>query len=208
MKIIFLDFDGVISTANSGYNLDPEKIKLLHEIIDKTGAKLVITSSWRKHNLETTKEDLKNVSFVDYIIGVTPRFCVQDECDDYWSVPRGMEIKYWLMKHDEMNIENYVILDDEEDLLLYQSNHFVKTNEYVGLTEKSVKKAIEILNMENKENDNIISETNLKYIYDTGWGYWYNLVNKFGKEFVDRLVDEGYIVREKDKWKKTFWWKI
>ena len=43
-KYIFLDFDGVITTAKSLYNLDKSKCDLIQRIIDKTGAKIVVTS--------------------------------------------------------------------------------------------------------------------------------------------------------------------
>lgn len=143
MKIIFLDFDGVITTYKSGYNIDPEKVKLLLKIVEETGAKIVISSSWRSHNIETTREKLGNLTFMKHVIDVTPRFTVRDYDGDYWSVPRGMEINHWLDKHD---VDNYVILDDESDMLLEQKKHFVKTDIYKGLSEKGVEKAIKILN--------------------------------------------------------------
>lgn len=40
-KIIFLDFDGVITTMASRYALDRHKCDLLQQIIDRTGAKIV-----------------------------------------------------------------------------------------------------------------------------------------------------------------------
>lgn len=143
MKIIFLDFDGVITTYKSGYSIDPEKVKLLLELVEKTGAKIVISSSWRSHNIETTKEKLGNLSFMEHVIDVTPRFTVRDYDGDYWSVPRGMEINYWLNKHD---VDNYVILDDERDMLIDQKKHFVHTDTYKGLSEKDICKAVKILN--------------------------------------------------------------
>ena len=62
MKVIFLDFDGVMDTAYYGHVLgkegrsgndefgaifDPNCIGYLKEIIDKTGAEIVVTSSWK-----------------------------------------------------------------------------------------------------------------------------------------------------------------
>lgn len=54
MKVIFLDFDGVITTMKSHWNLCKEKMELVKEIVDKTGAKIVISSSWRHSTLEST----------------------------------------------------------------------------------------------------------------------------------------------------------
>ena len=53
MKIIFLDVDGVLNCKSSksrcgGFlGIDDSKVKLLKEIIDITGAKIVLSSSWR-----------------------------------------------------------------------------------------------------------------------------------------------------------------
>ena len=59
MKIIFLDFDGVITTEASYSRLDLEKMKLVKKICDETGAKIVISSSWRYNTLEKTIDRLK-----------------------------------------------------------------------------------------------------------------------------------------------------
>ena len=51
MKIIFLDVDGELTYSNyrnsETENIDPEKVSLVKEICDRTGAKVVISSSWR-----------------------------------------------------------------------------------------------------------------------------------------------------------------
>ena len=145
MKIIFLDFDGVITTYKSGYKIDPEKVELLLKIVEETGAKIVITSSWRSYNIEETRKKLGDLSFMKYVIDVTPRLNYRDSDGDYWSVARGTEIHHWMMKHGD-DVDNYVILDDEEDMLISQNSHFVLTDIYTGLSEEHVQKAIEILN--------------------------------------------------------------
>lgn len=57
MKVIFLDIDGVLNSddyidiaKNSQAierHIDIDKVKLLKKTIDETGAKTVLTSSWR-----------------------------------------------------------------------------------------------------------------------------------------------------------------
>lgn len=47
MKIIFLDIDGVLNYENSKSKVEEEKVKLLKEIVDKTGAEIVLSSDWR-----------------------------------------------------------------------------------------------------------------------------------------------------------------
>lgn len=49
MKVIFLDFDGVITTMKSRWNLCKEKMELVKEIVDKTDTLRGIS----KKNVET-----------------------------------------------------------------------------------------------------------------------------------------------------------
>lgn len=161
MKVIFLDFDGVITTHNSNWALDKEKLDLLGEIIDRTGAKIVISSSWRRGTLERTIEYLSTPNehyvpfpfpYVDDVVGITPKasIAVNGDVDMYYtSMPRGVEIKMWLDVEEwkEHNpVEHYVILDDDSDMLLGQKDHFIKTDHLTGLSKEDVERAVEILN--------------------------------------------------------------
>ena len=53
MKVIFLDIDGVLNSMSckatiEGFDfVEDEKVALLKEIIDLTGAKVVLSSTWR-----------------------------------------------------------------------------------------------------------------------------------------------------------------
>lgn len=51
MKIIFLDVYGVLVHANysnkENLHIDEEKVKILKEIVDKTDAKIVLSSTWK-----------------------------------------------------------------------------------------------------------------------------------------------------------------
>ena len=125
MKVIFLDFDGVI-TIPPKWHIRPEKIKWIKKIVDETGAKIVVSSSWRMSTVEKTKE----------IILDKPKRCPQNKMlhwfvDNLYDVThtykglRGEEIKDWLNEHPE--VENYVIIDDDDDMLDEQLYHFVQT---------------------------------------------------------------------------------
>ena len=57
---------------------------------------------------------------------------------------RGLEIDYYLSKHHD--VSNYVIIDDDSDMLLYQKDYFVKTDYNIGIQQCDVDKAINILN--------------------------------------------------------------
>lgn len=57
---------------------------------------------------------------------------------------RGTEIQMWLDAHPE--VDNYVILDDDTDMLDSQYEHFVHINYEEGLNEETANQAINILN--------------------------------------------------------------
>lgn len=132
-------------------------MELVKEIVDKTGAKIVISSSWRHSTLESTLDYITtlgnafvhNVTFLmpEDVVGVTDRIyyhkCSDKEKHEY-HVCRGVEIEHYLYEHPE--IKNYVILDDDSDMLLSQRKHFVKTDTLRGISKKNVETAIKILN--------------------------------------------------------------
>ena len=176
MKVLFLDIDGVLNSENwFGYrlyciknnmfnevinfvNTNDERIKYklsmiddraianLNRIIEETGCKVVLSSSWRSCvEAENTLTEylLKLKGFKYEFYDVTPRLWFSD-----FSNRRGEEIKFWLDKESEKNeIESFVILDDDySDILPEQMNNFIHVDGQVGLTDKDVFTAIEILN--------------------------------------------------------------
>ena len=146
MKVIFLDFDGVI-TIPPKWHLNPDKIKWIKKIVDETGAKIVVSSSWRSSTVEKTKD----------IILDRPKRCPKNEMllwlvDNIYDVTpwcglgggRGGEIQKWLNEHPE--VKNYVILDDDSDMWDSQLYHFVETCYEHGIGESEAIYAIKILN--------------------------------------------------------------
>jgi hypothetical protein len=158
MKVIFLDIDGVLNVCYEEYDkygqgFHPSFVNNLKLIIEATGAKLVISSSWRMSGLQTMKNMWEYRNLPGEIIDITPDGWILYRQglfpEDY---DRGHEIKHWL----ERNIvENYVIIDDDTDMLPEQLNNFVHTANNrqhkdsvdlgYGLTEECAIKAIKIL---------------------------------------------------------------
>lgn len=147
MKILFLDFDGVITTPFSRGKIIPEKVRLIGRILDETGAKIVVTSSWMHGYSETEpfKEGLRKrcpegmETIIDNIIGIT----------DGMGSWRGDEIQRWL---DEHETGSFAILDDDSDFHEDQLFNFVQTDTYEGITEREVKLCISVLNGEQVRN--------------------------------------------------------
>ncbi len=163
-KVIFLDIDGVLNTKEwyskvtndtpkdeYGYAFDPVAVANLDNIIKKTGAVIVISSSWKFYGVTKLKKMWKLRNLPGEIIDITPNTISDDillnaNLDEMkLGVCRGNEIKEWLSKH-KSEISNYVIIDDYEDLLPEQEDYTVLTNSLIGITEFDAEKAIKILN--------------------------------------------------------------
>ena len=61
---------------------------------------------------------------------------------------RGEEIKSYINENLEPGTFNYVILDDNNDMLDEQQEFFIETDWELGINESDVEKAVEILNRE------------------------------------------------------------
>lgn len=151
MKVIFLDVDGVLNSGEglkqhinkNGFNgileyskIEDKPLKLLQEIIEKTSAKIVMSSSWKnsKRLYEKSERRLRDCGMEIY--DITPSIGIENR--------KGYEIKRWL---DDNEVENFVILDDEADMYLYaDSKQFIRTTYKHGLTEELKNRAIEVLN--------------------------------------------------------------
>lgn len=66
MKVIFLDFDGVINNFNNDCIVDIENVKYLLEIIKATGAKIVATTS-NKYSFQVYGNSRENSGFNRYV---------------------------------------------------------------------------------------------------------------------------------------------
>lgn len=171
-KIIFLDIDGVLN-SEVDYEKEPEDLKRYHDIalrplklldglIDETKAKIVVSSTWRSSthtqiltevlgkpidNTTRLQMIFKTRGFKNWksIIDVTP--VLRGD-----GIVRGCEIRHWINNHEDIlncdysDFSTYVILDDDSDMLLWQQNHYIKIDGYVGLTINNCYKAKYILN--------------------------------------------------------------
>ena len=173
-KIIFLDVDGVLN-HNAWYkwvmshpeflkegghkNIDPRSVERIIKICDETGARIVLSSSWRLWEFYQTLKNLNRIRdlrpILNYMVGITER------TEDRF---RGQEIKYFLNNCRKGNFmtttgnnlkkadiefvqfPKYIILDDDTDMLEEQEAVFLHIDDRVGITIKDVDKAIKILN--------------------------------------------------------------
>lgn len=161
MKIIFLDIDGVLNheffykqrheKESDGdeirypySEIDPKCVENLNILCKDTDAKVVISSTWRHSGLEYCKDALEFHGFHGEIIDITP-FSKCNMC------LRGNEILQWIRDNHKLvgpyhNFTEYVILDDDSDMLYWQRNNFLLIDRFVGLTMGDVFRAKKILN--------------------------------------------------------------
>jgi len=177
-KYIFLDIDGVIATPETVeeglWGLTLSKQELLGKILFETGAKIVLSSSWRHNDLKSTIDYMseKGFLFCNHLVGVTLRLYkyIDREQKIHLSIPRGLEIDQWIDTHIHSNNGKdwnrkeigkdftYVIIDDDADMLLEQKDYFIHTNGMIGLTEIEAERAVAILNFKTELTDNLSNE--------------------------------------------------
>lgn len=159
MKVIFLDIDGVLNSRaydrkrnwNEQTDIDETRLPLLKKIADETGAKIVLSSTWREHwSVDPVLCDddgvYINKTFAKFgleIYDKTPNLGITAERPD--------EIRAWLNSSAEA-IESFVIIDDYRYAWAELSDKFVKTNPNfgLGLEDEHVSKIIEILNADGR----------------------------------------------------------
>ena len=119
-------------------------IRHLKKIIDATNAKIVLRSSWRWGYWSTGNDRLDYLELVEklssfgiFLADITPAFSSND---------REKEILWWLDNNFEHG--NFIILDDEANYFHLLSPYVVKTDRALGLTQKEVTKAINMLTKE------------------------------------------------------------
>lgn len=160
MKVIFLDIDGVLNVYPQGRDdygsiFHKHFVDNLSWIIEQTGAKIVISSTWRFSGLDIMIEMWKVRNLPGEVIGITPDFMHQTGT----TLQRGKEIIAWIEEWEKINtkIKSYVIIDDDTDMEPEQLKNFVKTSgntthsDFVdgggyGLTKECSQKVIDILN--------------------------------------------------------------
>ncbi len=106
MKVIFLDIDGVLNcrrTPNSRkfpYIVDRKLLARLKRLLRRTGAKIVLTSSWRLDPIGRLAAKHFGIPCIGWLPDLPKR-------------PRRDEILKWLANHPK--VSRYVVIDDEDD---------------------------------------------------------------------------------------------
>ena len=141
MKVIFLDIDGVLNckkTANPRklpYVVDRRLLARLKQLLERTGAKVVLSSTWRYDPAGLFSAKHWGILF----IGITP---------DMPKRPRRDEIRAWLKKHPK--VTRFAVIDDEDDEL--DELPLFQPSAATGLTDKIVRGVVKYLDGKTDED--------------------------------------------------------
>jgi len=153
-KIMFLDFDGVISTSRAWVAqkhiedfhtrwIDPIAVGLVTEACREFGYTIVVTSTWRKFGEEACRKAL----------GVAAQFLHDDwRTKEIWpkgpnssAGSRPAEIEDWLKRNGGFDgkFEDYIIVDDDGfNWLPDQIDRWIKTHQLDGFSTNNYEELI------------------------------------------------------------------
>ena len=148
MKVIFLDLDGTICLSNnwggrskkwtkyrsknpetSRYimdapvevrfdDFDKKAIKVLNEILEETGAEIVVSSDWRCHaNLEELGDYYQSQGILKKPVGVTKLLGQCNQPENYpwmekWDLEQSRSLEIFQYLHDHPEVTQWVAVDD------------------------------------------------------------------------------------------------
>ena len=158
-SVIFLDIDGVLNDFDDRREnrvlIDENMVSLLKKIVDTSGAKIILTSSWRMYYHDYHSGKPMNSHFQKLldafekfdltISGVTEEI-------GFDKKSRPLEIRHWLL--DKPDVERFVILDDMDWHWGWLSDHVVHTRRkdahaisgwHSGLDTGNIQEALRIL---------------------------------------------------------------
>jgi hypothetical protein len=165
MKIIFLDIDGVcnsdrycnsyeyltetqqmtdqlIMLVNHYVLLDPKALGLINDLVNRSGAVVVLSSTWRgKYSPAEITKMMQDRGATFTVSDSTPALYGKVNSS---RIPRGKEIGTYL-ESLKVKPESFVILDDHDDMI-HLKPFLIQTTMKLGLTSYDVERALKILN--------------------------------------------------------------
>ena len=184
MKVIFLDNDGVICLSNnwggrskkwakyrsanpetSKYHndapveirfddFDKKAVKILNEILNETGAEIVVSSDWRyRATLEELGEYYLSQGISKKPIGVTKRLGECDQPENFiwprqWDLEQSRSLEILQYLRDNPEVTEWVAVDDlnmgkDEEWKIWGLNNFVLTpKSSEGIKQSGIKEKI------------------------------------------------------------------
>lgn len=150
MRVVFLDFDGVLNRTTdvageideywSAAWLDPELVTRFARLVRTTGARVVVSSSWRQRRSRVELDEiLATRGYSAGVFDVTPRLPKPAEGE---RLVRSLEIAAWLHVHPEVSA--LAILDDDLEMGALTAHH-VWIDPTKGLSEHDCERALAMI---------------------------------------------------------------
>jgi len=150
IKVIFEDINGPLIPFDEESKVDYHKyfsdenkwskdaMSNLNTIIEKTDAKVVISSSYRDEKTKSRIEEM--------MIKAGFKYKIYDLIGNEKSKSRGEDIKKWLSNNKI--VSNFIIIDDKKKDFndIFSKKHIIKTTHKLGITKDIADEAIEKLN--------------------------------------------------------------
>ena len=146
--VIFLDINGVLRKLTAPFDWDDKCVAALLQVVETTGARIVLSSSWRKGSLRLNKvRELLGQHSLQPLLGATPVLGREHSA-------RGDEILQWLEANGGVARPWVAIDDGPLHVKQYQRNvaavcllsqRHVRTDSTQGLTVALAKAAIDCL---------------------------------------------------------------
>ena len=143
MKVIFLDFDGVINNYKYFNGIDEKCVKILKIIQKETNSSIVAITSLKYSFQIDDNIEIKNTNYYKIVEQLRKQNIEISDITPLVNHNKKLEILAYLKQHNE--IEQFVILDDYyicDEL----KEHQVLIDLYNGLQEEHIKPTINILN--------------------------------------------------------------
>ena len=152
MRVVFLDFDGVLIPLSQNGEYDPdlgankEAMANLNLLVQVTKAEVVVSSSWREERTITELEALLHSwGYRGMVLSKTDDSGGRDNED------RGQSVLDWLAEHP--SVESFVVIDDERTDLEPLARRLVSPKPDVGLQFHDVQEAARILMRPTREEN-------------------------------------------------------
>lgn len=152
MRVIFLDFDGVLNTTGHApilppapltpmhgsiewlaYQLEPDLCARLSRLVERADARVVLSTTWRNAFPLPRLWELMGRVGLPVPIGATP------------MLPGGRRDREILAWCDAAGVDNFVALDDDPMDSIAATGRLVQTDPWIGLADEDVEAALRVL---------------------------------------------------------------
>lgn len=150
VKVIYIDVDGVLSCDRAwlcGDEISRSAVRLIQRLMDETGAKLVLSTVWG----DTLDYEAASMVCEAFGFKQDSLFSPSFQCDGFlsWKIEKTLKLRgEQIQQHIDRlhpHLDQYLIIDDETDMLPEQHDNFVHVDSVDGFNARNYYRAKAIL---------------------------------------------------------------